>query len=377
MERLWTIMRKELYHIVRDPRTLGLIILLPAMLLILLGYGISGERTSIPMAVVDYSKSDASRAYVEHFTSNDDFRLAYDALSEAEIFRLIDQGDVKVGLVIPEDFGRKLDTGQGTTVQLYLDGSSDPTDVQTIQLKLSAISQVVSEKILVEQISRSPLASGLQNPVEALIKTLYNPNGDTKLFMIPGLIPIILQMQALLLSTLAIVKEREQGTMEQLIVTPIKSWELMLGKIIPYLLVSVLNLFAMLILSHLLFGVNIAGSTWELVGLSLVFIVGSLGLGVLISNIAQSQMQAIYLAVFVILIPAIILSGLLYPRENMPAVTYWYGELLPVTQYLKITRGIIVRGIPAIQLWWSSILPLLVLSVTYFTASVLAFRKRI
>jgi ABC-2 type transport system permease protein len=126
-----------------------------------------------------------------------------------------------------------------------------------------------------------------------------------------------------------------------------------------------------------LFGVNIAGSAWELVGLSLVFIVGSLGLGVLISNIAQSQMQAVYLAVFVILIPAIILSGLLYPRENMPAITYWYGELLPVTQYLEITRGIIVRGIPAIQLWWSSILPLLVLSVIYFTASVLAFRKRI
>jgi ABC-2 type transport system permease protein len=247
MERLWTIMRKELYHIGRDPRTLGLIILLPAMLLILLGYGISGERTSIPMAVVDYSKSDASRRYVEYFTTSDDFKLAYDALSEAEILKLIDQDDVDVSLVIPEDFGRKLDTGQGTTVQLYVDGSSDPTDVQTIQLKLSAISQVVSENILVDQISLSPLASGLQNPVEALIKTLYNPNGDTKLFMIPGLIPIILQVQALLLSTLAIVKEREQGTMEQLIVTPIKSWELMLGKIIPYLLVSVFNLFAMLI----------------------------------------------------------------------------------------------------------------------------------
>jgi ABC-2 type transport system permease protein len=377
MERLWTIMRKELYHIQRDPRTLALIILLPAMLLILLGYGVSGERTSIPIALVDYSKSDASRRYVEYFTASDDFKLAYDALSEEEVFNLIDQDQVDVGLVIPEDFGRNLDTGQPTKVQLYVDGSSDPTDVQTIQLKLSAISGVATQNVLIEQISRSPLASGLQNPVEALIKTLYNPNGDTKLFMIPGLIPIILQMQTLLLSTLAIVREREQGTMEQLIVTPIKSWELMLGKIIPYLLVSVLNLIAMLVLSKLMFGVTVAGSTWELVGLSLVFIVGSLGLGVLISNIAQSQMQAVYLAVFVILIPAIILSGLLYPRENMPAITYWYGELLPVTQYLEITRGIIVRGIPAIQMWWSSIVPLLVLSIGYFTASVLAFRKRI
>ncbi len=377
MERLWTIMRKELYHIWRDPRTLGLILALPGMLLILLGYGISGERTSIPMAVADFSKSDASRRYIEYFTASDDFKLAYDVLSEDDLLALIDQSQVDVGLLIPEDFGRRLDTGQPTTVQLYINGSSDPTDVQTIQLKLSAISQIVSQNVLVEQFSRSPLASGLSNPIEAFIKTLYNPNGDTKLFMIPGLIPIILQVQALLLSTLAIVKEREQGTMEQLIVTPIKSWELMLGKIIPYLLVSIFNLFALLGLARLLFGITIAGSFWELVGLSLVFIVGSLGMGVLISNLAQSQMQAIYLAVFVILIPAIILSGLLFPRNNMPLVTYWYSELLPVTHYLEITRGIIIRGIPGLELWWSSIFPLLILSVIYFIASVLVFRKRI
>lgn len=377
MERLWTIMRKELYHIWRDPRTLGLIILLPGMLLILLGYGISGERTRIPMAVVDFSRTDASRRYVEYFTSSDDFKLAYQVGSENEILILIDEGDVDVGLLIPEDFGRSLDTNQPTAVQIYVNGSSDPTDVQTIQLKLNAISQVVSEDILVKQISLSPAATGLHNPIDAFTKTLYNPNGDTRLFMIPGLIPIILQVQALLLSTLAIVKEREQGTMEQLIVTPIKSWELMLGKIIPYLLVSIFNLVALLVLAKLLFEVNIAGSLWELVGLSLVFIVGSLGMGVLISNLAQSQMQAIYLAVFVILIPAIILSGLIFPRANMPLVTYWYSELLPVTHYLEITRGIIMRGISATLLWWSSIFPLLVLSVIYFVASVLAFRKRI
>jgi ABC-2 type transport system permease protein len=377
MERLWTIMRKELYHIWRDPRTLGLILALPAMLLLLLGFGISGERTSIPMAVADLSKTDISRRYIEYFTASDDFVQSYAALSEADILSLIDQGRVDVGVLIPEDFGRKLDTGQPSTVQLYVNGSSDPTDVQTIQLKLSAIGQMVSQDILVQQFSRMPAASGLQNPIEALMKTLYNPNGDRKLFMIPGLIPIILQVQALLLSTLAIVKEREQGTMEQLIVTPIKSWELMLGKIIPYLLVSIFNLLALVWMAKLFFNVTVAGSFLELVGLSLVFIIGSLGMGVLISNLAQSQMQAIYLAVFVILIPAIILSGLLFPRGDMPLVTFWYSELLPVTHYLEITRAIIVRGIQASLLWWDSIFPMLVLSVIYFAASVLAFRKRI
>jgi ABC-2 type transport system permease protein len=370
-------MRKELYHIWRDARTLGLILALPALLLILLGFGISGDRKSIPLAVVDFSKTDASRRYIEYFTASDDFKLVYDVLSEAELVGLIDQSKADVGLLIPEDFGRSLDTNQPTTVQLYVNGSSDPTDVQTIQLKLSAISQIVSQNVLVEQFSRSPLASGLSNPIEAFIKTLYNPNGDTKLFMIPGLVPIILQVQTLLLSTLAIVKEREQGTMEQLIVTPIQSWELMLGKIIPYLLVGIFNLFALLGLSKLLFGITIAGSFWELVALSLIFIVGSLGMGVLISNLAQSQMQAIYLAVFVILIPAIILSGLMFPRDNMPLASYIYSELLPVTHYLEITRGIIIRGIQGVELWWSSILPLLALSIFYFVASVLAFRKRI
>lgn len=377
MERLWTIMRKEFYHIWRDPRTLGLILALPGMLLVLLGFGISGERTDIPMAVVDLSKSDASRRYIEYFTTSNDFQVAYDAASEAEILTLIDQGKADVGLLIPEDFGRNLDTNHPTEVQVYVNGSSDPTDVQTIQLKLSAISQMVSQDILVKQFTLSPMAANLHNPIDTFMKTLYNPNGDSRLFMIPGLIPIILQVQALLLSTLAIVKEREQGTMEQLIVTPIKSWELMLGKIVPYLLVSIFNLFALLWLASLLFHVSIAGSFWQLVGLSVVFIIGSLGMGVLISNLSQSQMQAIYLAVFVILIPAIILSGLLYPRSNMPLVTYWYSELLPVTHYLEITRGIIMRGIDGSLLWWPSIFPLLVLSVFYFVASVLAFRKRI
>jgi len=377
MERLWTIMRKEIYHIWRDPRTLGLILLLPALLLILLGYGISGESSEIPMAVADLSKTNASRQYIEYYTASKDFKVTYDVLSEADILSLIDSGQVQVGLLIPEDFGRKLDTGETTQVQFYVNGSADPTNVQTIQLKLSAIGQMAAENILVKQITLSASNIGLSLPVGTFIKTLYNPNGDRKLFMIPGLIPIILQVQALILSALAIVKEREQGTMEQLIVTSIKAWELMLGKIIPYLLVSVFNLFALLVLGNLLFGVTVAGNIWELIGLSLIFIIGSLGMGVLISNLAQSQMQAIYLAVFIILIPAIILSGLLYPRDNMPWFTLAYSELLPVTHYLNITRAIIVRGVGASMLWWPSIFPLIVLSIAYFVASVLVFRKRI
>ncbi|HZU85833.1 MAG TPA: ABC transporter permease [Anaerolineaceae bacterium] len=376
MNRLWTITKKEFFHIWRDTRTLALALLLPAMLLILLGYGISGESNDIPLAIADYSKTETSRSFRASFTASRDFALRYEVYSEAELLSLIDQDLVDVGILIPEDFGRQITTGGSASVQIYINGSTDPSDVQTIQLKLNSISQMATQDIFVQTLQRAGMAD-LTLPIDTRIKTLYNPNGDRNLFTIPGLIPIILQVQTLLLAALAIVKEREQGTMEQLIVTPLRSWELMLGKILPYLLLSVINLFALLLLSQWMFGVGVAGSVWELIALSLVFIVGSLGMGVLISNIAQSQMQAMYIAVFVVLIPAIILTGLILPRDNMPAFTYAYSEMLPVTQYLEITRGIMVRGIGLEQLWWPSIFPLLAFSVLYFALSVLVFRKRL
>ncbi len=377
MNRLWTIMKKELFHIWRDPRTLALILLLPGMLLVLLGYGVSGESRNISLAVVDFSRTDQSRDYVNRFTASDDFELVYTANSQDELMGLIDRDMVDVGIIIPEDFGRNLASNQQADVQILIDGSMNPTDSLIVQLKLSSISQMTSQNILLQRLTRSGLATNFSLPISDSMLTLYNPNGDQKLYMIPGLIPMLLQVQTLLLAALAIVREREQGTMEQLIVTPVKPWELMLGKIIPYLLISLVNLFILLWLGKIMFNVTVAGNYWDLIGLSLIFIIGSLGMGVLISNISQSQMQAMYIAVFVVLIPAIILSGLLFTRENMPAITYWYSELLPMTQFLEITRGIIVRGAGAASLLWSSTIPLVILSITYFGASVLVFKKRL
>ena len=369
-------MRKEAYHIWRDPRTLGLILLLPGLLLILLGFGISGESSDLSMVAADLSKTDASRRYLDYYTASNDFELKAEANSEEEVLAFIDAGKAQVGLLIPEDFGRKLDTGQTAEVQLYVNGSADPANVQTIQLKLSAIGQTASQTILVKRITRLGAASGLSLPIDTFVKTLYNPNSDRKLYIIPGLIPVLLELQGLLLSALAIVKEREQGTMEQLIVTTIKPWELMLGKIIPYLVVSTFTMLSMLALSQLLFGITIAGSFWQLVGLSLIFIIGSLGMGVLISNLAQSQMQAMYLAMFIVLIPSIILSGMIYPRDGMPLASLIFSELLPVTHFLTIFRAIFLRGVGAEALW-PSIWPLIGLSIVYFVASLFVFRKRI
>lgn len=376
MDRMLTIMGKEFQHIWRDPRTMALIVLLPALLLVLLGFGISGQSRDVPLAVVDLSRSDASRALVDRFTVSRDFAVAYQPQNEDELLTLMDRDQVKGGLIIPPDFGAAVATGRTTAIQLYVNGSADPTQVQTVELKLNSIAQAADQEILIDKVVRMGGASSLSLPFDVHSRLLYNPDSDAKRYMIPGLIPIILQVQALLLTALAIVKEREHGTMEQLIVTPIRSWELMGGKILPYLLVSMVNTVVLVIMGGWIFGVQVTGSWLELFGLSAVFILGSLGMGVLISNVSQSQMQAVYLSVFVVIIPAIILSGLLLPRDNMPAVTYWFSELMPVTHYLTITRGIMLKGISARYLW-SSVWPLVVLSVVYFVASVLAFRKRI
>jgi len=212
-------------------------------------------------------------------------------------------------------------------------------------------------------------------PIETHIRYLYNPDMRRMNFMIPGLVAVILQVQTLLLTAFAIVREREQGTLEQLIVTPVRSWELILGKILPFVLVALLNVAMTVGAGAILFGVKVAGSIALLAGLSLVFLLGSLGLGVLISTISRTQMQAMYMSSFIML-PSFLLAGLLFPRDNMPWLAYYAGYLLPVTYFLEIVRGIILKGVGVITLWnW--VWPMALFSVVVFLLSVFLFRKRI
>jgi ABC-2 type transport system permease protein len=246
---------------------------------------------------------------------------------------------------------------------------------QTAQLAAETISQSTSQEILIQRLERSGTGLAISLPVDARVRYLYNPNLKKMNFMIPGLVAIILQIQTLLLTAFAIVREREQGTLEQLIVTPIHSWELMLGKILPFVLVAFVNVAMTVAVGAIWFGVEVAGSITLLSVLSLIFLLGSLGLGVLISNISQTQMQAMYMASF-IMMPSFILAGLLYPRENMPWIAYYAGYLLPVTYFLEIVRGIMLKGVGFVTLW-SWVWPMTVFSIVVFFASVFMFRKRL
>jgi len=372
--RMLTIVRKEWLHIIRDPRTLGLVIIMPVMMLFLLGYAVANDVKDIPLAVADVSHTDASRTLVDKLTVSEFFKYTHVAQSENEILEMLDAGTVKAGLYIPENFGRDVSTGGVGTIQFYIDGSN-PTIAQTAQLAAETISQSMSQEILIQRIERSGTGMQLSLPVDSRIRYLYNPDMKRMNFMIPGLVAIILQIQTLLLTAFAIVREREQGTLEQLIVTPVRSWELMLGKILPFVVVAFVNVIMTVTVGAVWFGVKVVGSIALLAGLSLIFLLGSLGLGVLISNISKTQMQAMYMASF-IMMPSFILAGLLFPRENMPWLAYYAGYLLPVTYFLEIVRGIILKGAEFFTLWnW--IWPMAVFSIVVFFASVLMFHKRL
>lgn len=374
MKRMLTIMRKEIIHIRRDPRTLMLVIIMPVMMLVLLGYAVSVDIEDIPLAVADLSKSSASQNFIDHYWISGFFEITHDVNNEKEILELIDAGNVKTGILIPEDFGRKIDTGGSSPVQFYIDGSN-PTVAQAAQLAAETIGQMASQEIFIEQLNKRMGGVNFTLPIDARIRFLYNPNMKRMDFWIPGLVAIILQIQSLLLTAFAIVREREQGTLEQLIVTPIESWELMLGKILPFVAVALVNATLTIAVGMFWFDVPVAGSIPLLFGLSLIFLLGSLGLGVLISNISTNQMQAMYIAAF-IMIPAFILSGLLVPRDNMPWLAYYSGYLLPVTYFLEIVRGIITKGV-GINYLWPWVWPMAVFSLVVFFLSVVLFRKRI
>ena len=374
MKRMLAIMRKEIIHIRRDPRTLALAIFMPVLLLLLLGYAVATDIKDIPLAVADQSKTDMSREFVDKYEVSGYFIVTHYVDSEKEILELIDRGKVKTGVLIPEGFGRKLATGESTPIQFYIDGS-DPSVAQVAQLAAETIGQANSQKILIEQLSKSGLPIGITLPIATHLRFLYNPNMQQMNHMIPGLVAIILQIQTLLLTAFAIVREREQGTMEQLVVTPIKSWELMLGKILPFVVIALLNVAMTVGAGVVFFGVPIVGSVSLLFGLSLIFLLGSLGLGVLISNISANQMQAMYISTF-IMMPAFILSGFLVPRDNMPPIAYYAGYLMPVTYFLEIVRGIITKGVGLTYLWpW--VWPMAIFSIVVFFLSVVLFRKRI
>lgn len=370
--RVAAIVAKEFIQIRRDPRTLAIVLAMPALYLLLFGYAINTVVDHLPTIVYDESQDASSRGFIAAFQNSGYFDVRSYAASRAEVSEAIDAGRAKAGLVIPADFGDALLRHEPALAQMMIDGS-DPNTAQAALFAAGMVAQVRSGDLLQDQLNR--LGRGASGAIELRPTVLYNPSMLSVNFMIPGLIGLILQFQTLILTAFAIVRERERGTLEQLVVTPVRPWELMLGKMLPYVATAFSAVAVALTVGRFWFGVEIYGSVALLVALAVLFLLGSLGIGLFISTISQTQTQAMQMAMFIML-PSFLLSGFIFPREGMPWLIQQVGLLIPLTYFLQILRGIILKGV-GLDVLWPQALPLAVFGVVVFGLSANRFHKRI
>jgi ABC-2 type transport system permease protein len=374
--RVAAIVRKEFIQMLRDRRMLAMVLVMPVMQLLLFGYAMNTVVDHMPTIVFDETQDADSRALVAAFHNSGYFDVVARARSQGELREAIDAGRAKVGLHLPPEFGEQVLRGRPGSVQLVVDGS-DPNVAATASFAAGAVAQARSSDLATAALARLGRGApgGGSGGIDLRPVVLYNPRMRSATFMVPGIIALILLFQALLLTAFAVVRERERGTLEQLIVTPIRSWELMLGKILPFIVTASVAATVALIAGRLLFGVGVAGSLPLLAALSLLFLLGSLGVGLLISTVSQTQAQAMQLAMFVAL-PSLLLSGFMYPRETMPPVIQALSLLTPMTYYLQILRGIMLKGV-GLDVLWPSVLPLALFSLAVFALSAWRFQKRV
>ena len=371
--RLISIIRKEFIQLFRDKRLLALILILPLVQLFLLGYAATNEVRNIPVAVFDQSQSPEARALLEAYRASDYFMMAYSVNSDAELRQLIEKGQAGVGLIIPPDYATRLQEGQAQ-VAFILDGS-DPTMATTALSAAQLIAQSQSTKLLAEKLARSGVNMDLQLPVDLRTTVWYNPDMVSAYFMIPGVIGMILFTITAILTATSVVRERERGTIEQLIVTPIRPWELMVGKILPYAFLSLFDTFAVIAVGHFWFGVPVRGSLVLIGLLSALFLLSGLGIGLFASTIANTQQEAM-LTVFMTLLPAIFLSGFFFPLQNMPRFLQIISYVIPLRYFLKIIRVLLLKGV-GIESITNDVIALAVFGIMIMGAAARRFRKRL
>jgi len=370
--RLKSIIWKEFIQMRRDRGTLALMLGIPVMQLTLFGYAIRQDVRNLPTVVFDASHSQESRELVQRFGATGNFRMRGEVPSYAEALRRVDAGNARAAIVIPEDFARRLKRGRSAQVQVLVD-ASDPTASQSAIAAALLVGQTGNIRIISQRIGLQ-MQEGRQ-PLDVRVRPLYNPALKSVLFIVPGIIGMILSNILIVITALGVVREREHGTLEQLIVTPLTRTEIMLGKITPYMLVGLIQLTAVLLVGSLVFRVPIRGSILLIYAMSFLFVFASLGLGLLVSTLARNQAQAIQISFF-FLLPNVLLSGFMFPREAMPPAANEIGLILPLTHFLQIMRGIVLKGV-GLEVLWPQALALVGFSTAFIAFSTLRFHKQL
>lgn len=365
--RFKAIAYKEFIHIKRDKPSLIIAFMMPLMLLFLFGYAVSTDVENIDLVVYDQSRTQASLELVESFTQSGVFVFNEYASSMQDVENALDSGSSKTALIIPGEYHKDIHRIQGPEIQVLVDGS-DPMIARTAM----NYALIIGQNKNLEIISKKS-GDGMSRGISFQPRVWYNPEMKSINFNIPALIGLILQNITVMLTAFTLVRERERGTLEQLIVTPIRPIELMAGKLVPYIVIAAIDVVIAIGVNVLWFGVPVQGSFLLLIFLSTIFLVAALGIGLLISTIAKTQLQAMQ-ATIAFLLPSVLLSGFMFPREAMPLIIQGFGFLMPLTYFLEILRGIIVKGIGLKELW-SQALILTIFSASIITIASAKFKK--
>lgn len=375
MKRIIEIIKKEFIQFKRDPKMRAIIFVAPIMQLIFLGYAANMDVEKVHLAVFDQDNSVTSRELTERFTAVDLFHYDYAPKSYEEVTELLDDAKIICAIVIPKNFEKEIKQRRTADLQLLFDGS----DGNTASISAGYIQGVLTKfnkKLLEQNLSKIGLKIKPVNNITTETRFWYNQELKTRVYMVPAIFGLLLMIITLLLTSLAIVKEKEIGTLEQLIVTPIKPSQLIIGKLIPFVILAMVAIMLALTAMFIVFGIVVRGSILFLFASSFVFILSTLGMGLFISTVSKTQQQAMMLAIFVVMMPMVYLSGFAFPIENMPQFIQYITYMIPLRYFITILRGVILKGIGFAELW-PQFTALFFMGITILFLSTLRFRKRL
>ncbi len=367
--RTYALVYKESRQIMRDRRIRSLIVTMPIALLVIFGYGFNNEIKNLPMVILDLDQGLHSRGLIRRLENSPFFHFVRAVATEKEMARALDSGDAKMGIQFPPDFSRLLMRSRRATMQLIVDGSDSNASSLSLSYARGIIQAYALRQVLGIEAEEDVI------PIDVRSRVWYNPDLEQVNYMVPGIIGVLLLQLTIVVTAMTVVKEKELGTMEQLTVSPLRPFEFILGKTIPYAILCWLDLILILVLSWLLFGVTVKGSLVLLLTLSTLFLCSGLALGLLVSSISETQQEAILTSIFIYL-PSILLSGFIFPIESMPFAIQLITYAIPLRYFLVILRGVIVKGV-GIEYLWAETGVLLVFTVVSFLLAARSFQKTV